>query len=89
MRFERDADSNLFDVLVAAANNPRSLAYDAIRNFGTMALPTGAALGAGKLAQAAPALARYVPALERVAPWRWRTMPGKSAQERPWRPMRS
>lgn len=66
---QQDVDSNLFDVLVAAANNPRSLAYDAIRNFGTMALPTGAALGAGKLAQAAPALARYVPALERVAPW--------------------
>lgn len=66
---QQDADSNLFDVLVAAANNPRSLAYDAIRNFGTMALPTGAALGAGKLAQAAPALTRYVPALERVAPW--------------------
>ena len=66
---QQNRDSGLFDVLVAAANNPRSLAYDAIRNFGTMALPTGAAIGAGKLAQAAPALSRYVPALGRVAPW--------------------
>ena len=66
---QQNRDSGLFDVLVAAANNPRALAYDAIRNLGTMALPTGAALGAGKLAQAAPALTRYVPALERVAPW--------------------
>lgn len=66
---QQNRDSGLFDVLVAAANNPRALAYDAIRNLGTMALPTGAAIGAGKLAQAAPALSRYVPALGRVAPW--------------------
>jgi hypothetical protein len=66
---QQDKDSNLFDVLVAAANNPRALGYDAIRNLGTMALPTGAALGAGKLAQSAPALTKYVPALGKVAPW--------------------
>ncbi|EEO26974.2 LPD38 domain-containing protein [Oxalobacter paraformigenes] len=66
---QQEKESNLFDVLVAAANNPRALAYDAIRNLGTMALPTGAALGAGKLAQSAPALAKYVPALGKVAPW--------------------
>ena len=66
---QQNRDSGLFDVLVAAANNQRALAYDAIRNLGTMALPTGAAIGAGKLAQAAPALSRYVPALGRVAPW--------------------